>query len=98
MDNILFDNSTEPYSLEAEQAVLGCILIDSECLLKVVNILRAECFYIPQHKEIYSTIVSLDALSQKFDALIVLEELKKIAKEKKKNNTSTKSNLYIFYI
>ncbi|HAQ63332.1 MAG TPA: replicative DNA helicase [Ruminococcaceae bacterium] len=75
MANNLFDNN-EPYSLEAEQAVLGCLLIDPECLLRVVDVLKSECFYIPQHREIFSTILNLDALGQKFDALIVLEDLK----------------------
>ncbi len=75
MAGYLFDNN-EPYSLEAEQAVLGCLLIDSECFLKVVDVLKAECFYIPQHREIYSVIYNLEELGQKYDALIVLEELK----------------------
>lgn len=77
MDNSLFDHSNEPYSLEAEQAVLGCLLIDPSCLLNVVEILRSECFYIPQHREIYATIINLEALGEKYDALLVLEELKK---------------------
>lgn len=77
MENRLFDNSNEPYSLEAEQAVLGCLLIDPECYLKVVEVInKSECFYIPQHREIFKTIANLDALGQKFDALIVLEQLK----------------------
>lgn len=76
MDNILFDSSNEPYSLEAEQAVLGCLLIDPGCLLSVVDILKSDCFYIPQHREIYSAIINLDAMGEKYDALIVLEELK----------------------
>ncbi len=76
MDFNLFDNQTEPYSLEAEQAVLGCLLMKRQCLPEVAAILRTECFYIPQHREIYSAIVNLDALGQKYDALLVLEELK----------------------
>lgn len=76
MANILFDNN-EPYSLEAEQAVLGCLLIDSECFTRVVEVInKSECFYIPQHQEIYSAIYDLEVLGQKYDALIVLEELK----------------------
>ncbi len=76
MDFNLFDNQTEPYSLEAEQAVLGCLLMKRQCLPEVAAILRTECFYIPQHREIYSAIVNLDVLGQKYDALLVLEELK----------------------
>ena len=48
MDNLTFDNLTEPYSLESEQAVLGSILIDPQCLSDVMTVLKAEPFYIPQ--------------------------------------------------
>ena len=62
MDNLTFDNLTEPYSLESEQAVLGSVLIDPQCLSDVMTVLKAEHFYIPQHRDIYSDIVTLDAL------------------------------------
>ena len=45
-----------PQSLEAEQAVLGSILIDSRCLTEVIGILRPEDFYLQQNREIYETI------------------------------------------
>lgn len=77
MDNLTFDNLTEPYSLESEQAVLGSVLIDPQCLSDVMTVLKAEHFYIPQHRDIYSVIVTLDALGSKIDPLIVLEELKR---------------------
>ena len=76
MDNILFDQNSEPYSLEAEQAVLGSLLMDPDCLLSIADITKPEHFYIPQHREIFSIIINLDAIGQKFDALLVLEELK----------------------
>ena len=76
MDNILFDQNNEPYSLEAEQAVLGSLLMDPACLLSIADITKPEHFYIPQHREIFSIIINLDAIGQKFDALLVLEELK----------------------
>lgn len=77
MDILNFENLNEPYALEAEQAVLGSILIDPLCLPTVMEILKAEHFYIPQHREIYGAIVSLDAVGSKIDALIVLNELKR---------------------
>ncbi|HIS05379.1 MAG TPA: replicative DNA helicase [Candidatus Fimenecus stercoravium] len=77
MDNLLFDKLNEPYSLEAEQAVLGSILMDPDCFDRVSGILRgADCFYIPQHKEIYNIIAERKMLNQKVDALIVAEALK----------------------
>ena len=70
MDNLTFDNLTEPYSLESEQAVLGSILIDPQCLSDVMTVLKAEHFYIPQHRDIYSVIVTLDALGSKIDPFL----------------------------
>lgn len=78
MDTLLFDKIQEPYSMDAEQAVLGAILIDSNCYDRVSGILRtADCFYIPQHKAIYTIIANFKLLNQKVDALIVAEELRK---------------------
>ena len=77
MDNLMFVKLSEPYSLEAEQAVLGSILMDPDCFDRVSGILRgADCFYIPQHKEIYNIIAERKMLNQKVDALIVAEALK----------------------
>ena len=42
-----------PQSLEAEQAVLGSILIDSRCVADVIGLVRAEDFYLQQNREIY---------------------------------------------
>ena len=41
-----------PQSLEAEQAVLGSILIDSRCVADVVGIIRPDDFYLKQNREI----------------------------------------------
>ena len=41
----------QPQSLEAEQAVLGSILIDSRCVTDVVGLLRPEDFYLQQNRE-----------------------------------------------
>ena len=78
MDTLLFDKIQEPYSMDAEQAVLGAILIDANCFDRVSGILRtADCFYIPQHKAIYAIIANLKLLNQKVDAVIVAEELRR---------------------
>lgn len=72
------DNGDLPFSLEAEQAVLGSILLDPTCISAVTMILKPEYFYLPQHKAIFSTIISLDASSGgKIDPLLVLDSLRK---------------------
>ena len=67
-----------PHSLEAEQAVLGSILIDSRCLTDVIGILRAEDFYLQQNQEIYKTIYSMFNFSQTIDPVTVLDKMKEL--------------------
>ncbi len=50
-----------PYSKEAEEAVLGCILLNNQALFLVQNILSPEDFYIEAHRRIYSAIQELSA-------------------------------------
>jgi replicative DNA helicase len=70
------DSVTLPYSIDAEQAVLGSILIDPSCLNTVIISLTPDSFYLPQHRAIYSAILSLDAAGSIIDPLILLERLK----------------------
>ncbi len=71
------DGGRLPYSIEAEQAVLGAILIDPKCLSEVAVSLSSEYFYLPQHKEIYSAIATMFELSQTVDFVSLLERLKR---------------------
>ncbi|MBR6503189.1 MAG: replicative DNA helicase [Clostridia bacterium] len=72
-----FDGSRLPYSVGAEQAVLGSMIIDPVCINDVAVQVKAEYFYIPQHKEIYAAISSMYELSQSIDFISLLERLKK---------------------
>ena len=65
-----------PQSLEAEQAVLGSILIDSRCVGEVVGILRPEDFYLKRNEEIYETIFRMFGMSQPIDPVTVLGKMK----------------------
>ncbi len=70
------DDVSMPYSLEAEQAVLGSILIDPTCITQVNIAIRPDYFYLPQHRAIFTIMQEIDALGGKIDPLIVLEKLK----------------------
>jgi len=48
-----------PQNIEAEQALLGCILIDKEAIIKIGDILRPEDFYKEAHSLIYQTMLEL---------------------------------------
>ena len=68
----------QPQSLEAEQAVLGSILIDSRCLTDVIGILRPEDFYLKQNREIYETIYTMFNFSQTIDPVTVLDKMREL--------------------
>ena len=63
----------QPQSLEAEQAVLGSILIDSQCVSDVFGILKPEDFYLRQNREIYEAVYSMFNFSQTIDPVTVLD-------------------------
>ena len=66
----------QPQSLEAEQAVLGSILIDSRCITDIIGILKPEDFYQEQNREIYETVYTMFNFSEIIDPVTVLEKLK----------------------
>ena len=74
MDELL--GRRAPQSLEAEQAVLGSMLIDSRCISEVIGILRPEDFYLQQNREIYETIYSMFNFSEVVDPVTVLDKMK----------------------
>ncbi len=69
---------TLPYSLEAEQAVLGSVLIDPDCMEDVVNIIKQEYFYLPQHRVIFSSMMTMYSGSKaKIDPVVIADVLAK---------------------
>lgn len=68
--------SLMPYSQEAEQSVLGAILLDSSYLNLVLEILPSpDFFYVPNNKLIYENIIDMFSLGKKIDYVTVLENL-----------------------
>ncbi len=65
-----------PYSLEAEQAVIGSILIDSRCVAELLEILKPEDFYVQQNKDIFTTIYSMFSYSLEIDPVTLIEQMK----------------------
>ena len=64
-----------PHSLKGEQAVLGSILIDPDCVNKVMGKLRPEDFYLKQNREIFETILSMFTNARHIDGITVCEEM-----------------------
>ena len=67
-----------PQSLEAEQAVLGSILIDSRCIADVVGVVTPDDFYLKQNREIFETIYTMFNFSQTIDPVTVLDKMKEL--------------------
>lgn len=62
-----------PYNLEAEQSVLGAVLIDSGCFPLVLENLKADNFYRPQHQQIFEIMVTMFNTSKVMDFITILE-------------------------
>ena len=65
-----------PYSLEAEQAVLGSILIDSRCLPDVIEKVGPKDFYLQQNREIFETVYTMFNFSESVDPVTVLDKMR----------------------
>ena len=77
--NIMAYGRVQPQAIQLEEAVLGAIMIDKDALAVVINILKPESFYKPQHALIYRAMLTLFEKTQPIDLLTVHEALKKSA-------------------
>ena len=71
------DLRTPPHSIEAEQAVLGGLLLDSQSWDNVADVLRGDDFYRKDHRLIFESIGALAAQGQPCDAVTVSESLER---------------------
>jgi replicative DNA helicase len=62
-----------PFSLEAEQSVLGAVLVDAGCLPAVMDELRANNFYRPENARLFEIMTRLFTTAQPIDFVTVLE-------------------------
>jgi replicative DNA helicase len=70
-----FDNITPPQSIEAEQAVLGAILLDSDVFISVLEYLSADDFYSRANQLIFEAMEELSRDDEAIDALTVQQKL-----------------------
>jgi replicative DNA helicase len=66
-----------PHNIDAEQSVLGAILIDKHSINQVTKFLQPEDFYLQSHKTIFEAMLSLDEAGEPVDLLTVTEYLRK---------------------
>jgi replicative DNA helicase len=66
-----FSNSLPPQNVDAEESILGGILLDPEAIGRVADLLVAEAFYINDHKEIYKAALALHNQGKPTDLMSV---------------------------
>ena len=64
-----------PCALEAEQSVLGAILIDPNCFSDLTDIIRREDFYLEEHGEIFDAMYDLFAKNREIDLVTLIDTL-----------------------
>ncbi len=71
-----------PQAVEAEQSVLGSMLLSKEAIGKAVELLDESCFYRVEHQQIFQAIVGLYDANKPVDLITLTQELKKRRKLK----------------
>lgn len=73
MDEII--GARLPHNVEAEQSVIGSMLLDPRCVPEVMEHLRSEDFYISQNKAIFEAVQSMFTLNESIDPVTVIDKL-----------------------
>ena len=69
-----------PLSIEAEESVLGSLIIDPEAIAQVEDVLRPDDFYRDAHKTLYQSMLTLSARHEPADFVTLCDELERIGK------------------
>lgn len=72
-----FSERVPPQNLEAEQSVLGAMLIDRDAVVTVTNVLSPEDFYADKHQQIYAAMYVVFGRGEPVDLITVQDELNK---------------------
>jgi len=64
-----------PNNLDAERSVLGAILLDNNALNTAIETLRADDFFLDQHRRVFTQMIALAEVQQAIDLITLTEEL-----------------------
>ncbi len=70
-------SGTMPVNYDAEQSILGCVLIDADCMEECVAEINADYFYFPQHRAIFGAMMLMYSKSRAIDPVIIVDTLTK---------------------
>jgi len=82
-----------PQNIEAEQSLLGCLMLDKNAIIKVADFLKTEDFYKNTHQEIYKVMIDLFEKREPIDILSVSSRLKEKSKIKEVGGSSYLTSL-----
>lgn len=83
-----------PYSLEAEQSILGAILVDPSCISTLAEKIQPDCFYRPQHQALYTEIIKMFTVGSTIDFVTVLNA----AEEASIFESSQEAKIYLTHL
>ena len=66
----------QPYSLEAEQSLLGSVIIDPPSMNEIVSAVQPKYFFLPLHRMIFSCLMAMFETARPIDAVTLLDEMK----------------------
>ncbi len=72
---MVYNNALPPQNIEAEESILGGILLDRDAMGRVVDLITPDAFYVQVHKEIYEAALKLHAQGKPVDLLTVKSHL-----------------------
>ena len=67
----------QPHNIEAEQAVLGCILIDNQAQVDILSLMHEEDFYSEAHQQIFKSMSKVYQKSIPVDFVTITDQLEK---------------------
>ena len=68
---------TIPHSIEAEQSVLGCCLIDDNAVLNIMTLVKVDDFYTNVHKTIFECMLDIYSLNKPIDYVTLTDDLER---------------------
>src|ERR671925_1114678 len=66
-----------PHNIEAEESVLGSMLLSKDAIAEVLELLREDDFYRPAHRTVFRSVLELYGHGDAVDAITVAEELRR---------------------
>jgi replicative DNA helicase len=77
MDRIELADRVPPQHVEAEEFVLGAILLDNQALNKVLEVLSPNAWYREAHRKIFQAMIDLSETNEAIDQITVCEQLRR---------------------